>query len=109
MLLREWVMFSGAGVGLLKGRFTLHRPEGAVTMTPLEAAGLSNYLALPIARRPSQAADLKTFAARICGEAKPGERVSFEGSIGTFTGWSPLDVPDVCHAPAPAETGGAGR
>ena len=109
MLLREWIMFSGAGVGVLKGRFTLHRLEGAVTMTPLEAAGLSSYLALPIARRPSQAADLKTFAARICGEAKPAERVSFEGSIGTFTGWTALNVPDVCDALAEVPAGGARR
>ena len=106
MLLREWVMFSGAGVGLLKGRFTLHRADGTVTLTPLEAAGLSSYLELPIARRPYQAADLKTFAARICGDARPAERVSFEGSIGTFSGWSPLNVADVCNAPAQVQAGG---
>ena len=51
MLLREWQMFSAAGVGLAKGRFTLHRAGGAVTMSPLEVLGLPSYLALPLDRR----------------------------------------------------------
>ena len=51
IVLREWRMFSGAGIGLLKGRFTVHRATGTVTMSPLEVAGLPSYLALPIDRR----------------------------------------------------------
>ncbi len=98
-LLREWQMFSAAGVGLLKGTFTLHRASGIVTMTPLEAAGLPSYLALPIDRRPYRAADLKLFAARVCGDTRETARLSFEGSIGTFSGWRALTVHDVCHAP----------
>src|SRR6187431_451225 len=74
MALREWKMFAGAGVGLPQGRFTLHRAAGPVTMSPLEAAGLPSYLALPIERRIAAPADLRIFAARVCGTLQPTER-----------------------------------
>ena len=60
MFLREWVMFSGAGIGLAKGRFTLHRADGAVTMSPLEVVALPSYLALPLDRRIYEPADLRS-------------------------------------------------
>jgi hypothetical protein len=101
-LLREWKMFSGAGVGLLKGQFTLHRADGPITMSPLEVAGLSSYLALPIDQRVYEPGNLKTFAARVCNDAHETARLSFEGSIGTFSGWQPLSVRDVCGDPAQA-------
>ena len=99
MLLREWVMFSGAGVGLLKGSFTLHRPDVAVTLSPLEVAALPSYLALPIHQRVYAAADLRIFAARICGVTRETARLSFDGSVGTFAGWQALAVHDVCNEP----------
>jgi len=102
MLLREWQMFSAAGVGLAKGRFTLHRAGGAVTMSPLEVLGLPSYLALPLDRRIYEPADLKTFAARICGDARETARLSFEGSVATFAGWRALTAHDVCNEPAQA-------
>jgi hypothetical protein len=97
VLLRNWIMFSGAGVGLLKGQFTLHRADGAVTLSPIEAADLPSYLALPIDRRIYKPADLKTFAARICGDVRETARLSFDGSVGTFAGWRALTVDDVCN------------
>jgi hypothetical protein len=106
MLLREWKMFSGAAVGLLKGHFTLHRREGAIIMSPLEVAGLPSYLALPVKQRVYEAGDLKIFAARICDDARETARLSFEGSVGTFTGWHTLSVHDVCNNPARAHYGG---
>jgi hypothetical protein len=105
MLLREWQMFAGAGVGLVKGHFTLHRADGAVTMSPLEVAALPSYLALPINRRIYEPSDLKTFAERICNDARETARLSFEGSIGTFNGWRALTVHDVCNDPARARQG----
>jgi hypothetical protein len=102
VLLREWQMFSGAGVGLLKGHFTLHRADGAVTLSPLEVAALPSHLALPIERRVYEPSDLKAFAARICNDARETARLSFEGSVGTFSGWRALAVHDVCRDPAPA-------
>jgi hypothetical protein len=103
--LREWRMFAAAGVGLLKGTFTLHRADGAVTMSPLEVASLPSYLALPIERRVDGSASLRAFAARICDNARETARLSFEGSIGMHEGWRPLSVPDVCHGPAQAGFG----
>jgi hypothetical protein len=107
MFLREWVMFSAAGIGLLKGHFTLHRADGAVTMSPLEVVALPSYLVLPLDRRIYEPADLKAFAARICNDARETARLSFEGSVGTFSGWRPLIADDVCNAPAQAHYGDA--
>ena len=106
-LLREWKMFSGAGVGLAKGHFVLHRPDGAVIMSPLEVAGLPSYLALPTNRRIIEPSDLNTFAARICSDARETARLSFEGSIGTFSGWRAVAVHDVCNDPARTRDGNA--
>src|SRR6476660_5943212 len=100
ILLREWVMFSAAGIGLVKGHFTLHRADGAVTMSPLEVVALPSYLALPLDRRIYDPADLKAFAARICNDARETARLSFAGSVGTFAGWRPRIADDVCNAPA---------
>ena len=95
MFLREWVMFSAAGIGLLKGHFTLHRADGAVTMRQRQVARQRIY----------EPADLKAFAARICNDARETARLSFEGSVGTFSGWRPLIADDVCNAPAQAHYG----
>jgi hypothetical protein len=105
IFLREWVMFSAAGIGLAKGRFTLHRADGAVTMSPLEVVALPSYLALPLDRRIYEPADLKAFAARICNDARETARLSFAGSVGTFAGWRPLIAHDVCNNPAQAHYG----
>src|ERR1044071_6468781 len=102
VLLREWRMFSGAGVGLLQGHFTLHGANGDVTMSPLEVAALPTYLALPIERRIMKPADLKSFAVRICDNGGQTARLSFEGSVGTFNGWRTLSAHDVCNDPAQA-------
>lgn len=107
VLLREWLMFSGAGVGLLKGSFMLHRADGAVTLSPLEVAALPSYLALPLDRRVYEPAALKAFAARICGDGRETARLSFSGSVGAFTGWRRLTAHDVCNDPAQAHYGDA--
>ena len=99
--LREWVMFSGAGVGLPKGQFTLHRGDRAVTLSPLEVAGRSSYLDLPFDRRIYEPADLRAFAAPICEGRRPA-RLSFKGHVATFTGWRALAADDICNAPAQA-------
>ena len=109
MGLREWKMFAGAGVGLPQGRFTLHRADRTVTMSPLEAAGLPSYLALPIDRRIAAPADLRVFAARLCGTLHEAERLSFAGSVGTHAGRQPLAVDDVCNMPLPAGHRDPGR
>ena len=104
-LLREWVMFSAAGVGLPEGRFTLHRADGVVTMSPLEVVALPSYLALPLDRRIYEPADLKAFAGRICNDARETARLSFAGSVGTSAGRRPLIAHDVCNEPAQAHYG----
>ena len=108
IVLREWRMFAGAGIGLLQGQFTVHRAVGTVTMSPLEVAGVPSYLALPRARR-ARPADLRAFAARLCDDPHETGRLSFEGSVGTSKGRQVLTVHDVCNVSPPARHGGPGR
>ena len=109
IVLREWRMFAGAGIGLLQGQFTVHRAVGTVTMSPLEVAGLPSYLALPTKRRIARPADLRAFAARLCDNPHETGRLSFEGSVGTGKGRQALTVHDVCNGSPPASHGGPGR
>ena len=74
-------------------------------MSPLEVLGLPSYLALPLDRRIYKPADLKTFASRICNDARETARLSFEGSVAGFAGWQALTVNDVCNESASAHFG----
>lgn len=100
VLLREWIMFSGVGVGILKGEFTLQRADGeAATFTPLEMMGIEAY---PQTRhylfdyRVFVDSDLKRVAEGVCGRSIEGDRLSFSGHVGTRDGWRAIDVDDVC-------------
>ena len=99
-VLREWVMFSGSGIGVLKGRFVLHHAQGPdQVMTPLELLGLRHYPDAPpdeFDRLVFEDADLKTAAAAVCRQHTDMSRLSFHGWVGTRQGWRPLDVDDVC-------------
>lgn len=104
--LREWIMFSGSGIGVLKGRFTLHRAQGIdQEMTPLELQGLRTYPdASPdeFGRLVFDKGDLRRNAAAICDRGTDVSRLSFTGWVGTRQGWRPLAVEDVCAIPEPA-------
>lgn len=103
VFLREWIMFAGVGVGIPKGAFTLHTVDGAVQpLTPTEVAGLTSYPQIRhylFDKRIFEDADIKLFAGRICEQAGEGDRLSFEGFIGTRLGWRALSVDDICSLP----------
>ena len=104
--IREWVMFSGGGIGVLKGTFTLHRPDGAaVRMTPLDVLGLKRYPgALPdqFDHLIFEESDLRGYASRVCDPVARTARLAYHGLVGTRQGWRPLDVEDVCGLPRTA-------
>lgn len=106
MLLREWIMFSGSGVGVLKGSFTLRHPGGTVTsLTPLDVLGLTRYPSDPpdvFGKLVFSESDLRSYGARLC-DSHAGT-LSFHGSVGTRQGWRPLAAEDICARPAPAES-----
>lgn len=101
--LREWVMFSGSGVGVLKGRFTLHHPGGAdQPMTPLDVLGLRAYPDTApdeFDRLVFGLGDLRRDATAMCDRRTDASRLSFEGWVGTRQGWRPLAAEDVCALP----------
>lgn len=106
VFLREWVMFSGGGVGVLKGTFTLRRTDGAVVhMTPLDVLGLKRYPSTPpdeFDHLIVEDHDLRNFASRVCDHSTEPAHLSFHGAVGTRQGWQPLDVEDVCALPLTA-------
>lgn len=99
--LREWVMYSGVGVGLPKGLFVLHDEAGIVAeYAPLAAVGLDRYPHIPHYFFPglvTEPAHLARFATELCSGIQDGERVSFTGAIGTRHGWTPMSSEDVCN------------
>lgn len=98
--LREWVMYSGVGVGLPKGVFTVHDLSGPVSeYTPLQAAGLEQYPQIVhyfFDKRIFEDADLTRFAANTCEALLPGQHLSFDGVVGTRKGWVPMPVANLC-------------
>ncbi len=97
-LLRQWTMFSGIGVGVLKGEFEVTDASGTtIRMRPLDVLELQRY---PLVRSflfdrlVSEPGDLRTFGARLCNDQTT--RVAFHGHTGTRQGWVPLDVDDIC-------------
>lgn len=113
--LREWVMFAGGGIGVLKGNFSIRRPDGAAAaLTPLAVLGLDRYPDAPpyeFGHLVMEDRDLRAFAAGVC-DRSAGVHLSFHGAVGTRQGWRPLDVDDVCGLPqaphGPASAGPAG-
>jgi len=106
LLLRPWIMYSGAGIGLLKGEFRIAEPGRPVAVrTPLQLLGLDRYpfqRHYEFDRRVFEPGDLKRFAAEACAKLPAGATLSFDGVVGTRDGWKPLHASDVCALDAPA-------
>jgi hypothetical protein len=111
MLVRPWIMYSGVGVGVLKGEFRLIAPGSQPrSLTPLQLLGRQSYpvqFHYEFDRRVFSAGDLGNFAAELCTTLAGGAVLSFDGSVGTRAGWQPLVVDDVCEESA--ETAAEGR
>jgi hypothetical protein len=104
-LLRPWTMFSGVGVGILKGVFTHERADGSrADMTPLQVRGLDRY---PVIRGTqfqylvSDDRDLRRFAGDYCDQV--GGALAFNGWVGTRTGWRSLEAQNICDGPLDRE------
>lgn len=100
--LREWIMYSGVGIGIPKGMFTVQggADDGAV-YTPLQAAGLERYPRIAhysFEQRIFDPSGLARFAAPLCASLSDDQRLAFSGHVGTRQGWEPLADPDVCQA-----------
>ena len=99
-LFRPWTMFSGVGVGILKGSFRVEDGQGpAREMTPLELLGLERYPRIRqyhFEERVRDPEDLRKFVAEYCDGLAPGARLSFAGHVGTREGWRALKGDDLC-------------
>lgn len=113
LLLREWVMYSGVGIGIPKGEFRIWRGDQIVaTLSPLEALDLPAYPSVihyTFQHRILGDEDFPGFAAQLCAALADhdADRVSFEGVIGTRQGWRSAREGDLC-APADHRVTAAG-
>lgn len=111
-LLREWVMFSGVGVGIPRGQFVVSDENGeSLRLSPLEALGLAAYPQIrhyTFEKRVLADEDFARFAQRLCAEAAPGARVGFDGAVGTRAGWRQARFDDVCRLGDTSRTASAG-
>ena len=93
-------MFSGVGIGTLKGTFEVTLADGTVNeYSPLEAAGLERYplmLHYQFEGRVFAADDLAKFAKHLCSVFGDGRRIAFHGEVGTRQGWEPMASDDLC-------------
>jgi hypothetical protein len=100
-LFRPWTMFSGIGVGILKGEFHAVGRNGSVrTLTPLQMLGLDRYPVMRSTQFPMRViepGDLRKFTASYCELHDP--KLSFTGFVGTRTGWRALSAADICAWP----------
>lgn len=99
--LREWVMYSGVGVGILDGSFTASQEDGTQTVySPLQVAGLDSYPMIKhyyFDNRVFVPEDLGKFAANLCETLEPGGQLAFDGYVGTRQGWQVLKQDNVCR------------
>lgn len=103
LLLREWVMYSGVGVGIPQGEFLIWRDDTVVArLSPLDALDLPAYprvIHYTFEHRILSNEDFAGFATRLCAERGTygGDRVSFEGVIGTREGWQAASQDNLCE------------
>jgi len=98
--LREWVMFSGVGVGIPNGRFVVRSEDGVeAILTPLEAANIERYpliLHYLFKNRIFAEDHFARFAAPLCATVPDTSFVSFDGAVGTRQGWRPVQIENIC-------------
>jgi len=100
--IKPWQMYHYAGLGLLKGEFTIYLgSEPVETLTPLQVLNLNRYpyvkgIMANFGRRAERVEDLPAYAAEVCGRLTEGKRLAYSGHASTLDGWVSLNMDDVC-------------
>lgn len=98
--IRTWKMYSGVGVGVLRGVFVVTRDGAEIAReTPLQVLGLARYPGgehYDFAARVLAPGDLERLAAPRCAALGPGEVLAYRGEVGGLDGWEPLAADDLC-------------
>lgn len=98
---RPWTMFSGVGIGLLKGEFIETSPHGDVTRhSPQHVLGRERYSRAMTSPHPYlvlSEAHLTDVAAPFCETISRDTRLAFDGYRQTRNGWVRLTTENVCE------------
>ena len=99
---RFWRMFSGVGLGIMKGTFTLTEADGShQQLTPLQVLNLERYPDIHFYTFDKIVKDVPAMAdvtSEFCNAAVPeGATLSFRGKVGFENGWGTLELASVCE------------
>lgn len=100
IMFRPWMMFSGVGVGLLKGEFILGGAADEETrLTPPEVLGVERYSRAMTRRFPYHVLideDLPLAVETFCATLDADQKLYFDGYRQTRDGWIRLTAEDLC-------------
>lgn len=98
-LFRPWVMYSGVGLGLLRGDVEITRTDGSERLSPEAFLNVRFYPSTMSIRDRHVVLDEGALVARIkayCRANPDAIAVSFEGEVSGLQGWRPISAAEAC-------------
>ncbi len=99
-IFRPWVMYSGVGLGLLRGEVIVIRAEGTERLTPEAFLGVRHYPSTMSIEDRHVVLDEATLTARMaayCAANNDVRSLSFDGEMSWLDGWRPLSAALECE------------
>jgi len=97
---RPWVMYSGVGLGLLRGEVIVTRADGMERLTPEAFLGVRYYPSTMSTRDPHVILDQAALSARMaayCAADSDVRSLSFDGQMSWLDGWRPISAAVACE------------
>lgn len=98
-IFRPWVMYSGVGLGLLRGEVIVTRAEGTERLTPEAFLGLRYYPGTMSIKAPHVILNKAALSARMaayCAAYGEVQSLAFDGEMSWLDGWRPLSAALEC-------------
>ncbi len=96
---RPWIMYSGVGMGLLRGDVVVTRANGAQVLTPEAFLGVRYYPRTMTLQDRHVVLDEAALRARMAAFCETGDDIkslSFDGHMSWVDGWRPLSAAVTC-------------
>lgn len=98
-IFRPWVMYSGVGLGLLRGDFEITRADGQERLSPETFLNVRFYPSTMSIKDRHVVLDETALVARIGAycEANPDVvSIAFDGEVSGLKGWRPISAAKAC-------------
>lgn len=99
-IFRPWVMYSGVGLGLLRGEVIVTRAEGRERLSPEAFLGVRHYPITMSIKAPHVIPDQAALTARMaayCAAEGDVRSLSFDGKVSWLDGWRPISAAVECE------------